>query len=92
MGSISRSRNQQTACHSRAPSRQSSETEHLRRGRLFLPALRHDRITAPCVIDGPINSGSFRAYVEQFLVTTLSSGDVVVMIISAATRARACTP
>ena len=51
----------------------------LRRGRLFLAALRHDRITAPCVIDGPINGTSFRAYVEQFLVPTLSSGDVVVM-------------
>ena len=44
-----------------------------------LAALRHDRITAPCVIDGPINGTSFRAYVEQFLVPTLSSGDVVVM-------------
>ena len=30
--SISRLRNQHTACHSRAPSRQSSETEHFRRG------------------------------------------------------------
>jgi transposase len=37
------------------------------------------RITAPCVIDGPINGASFRAYVEQFLVPTLSPGDVVVM-------------
>jgi hypothetical protein len=27
----------------------------------FLAALRHDRITAPCVIDGPINGTSFRA-------------------------------
>jgi transposase len=45
----------------------------------FLAALRHDRVTAPCVIDGPINSTSFRAYVEQFLVPTLSSRDVVVM-------------
>ena len=30
----------------------------------FLAALRHDRIAAPCVIDGPINGESFRAYVE----------------------------
>jgi hypothetical protein len=37
----------------------------------FLAALRHDRITAPCVIDGPINGTSFRAYVDQFLVPTL---------------------
>ena len=34
----------------------------------FLAALRHDGITAPCVIDGPINGISFLAYVEQFLV------------------------
>jgi transposase len=45
----------------------------------FLAALRHDRITAPCVIDGPINGTSFRAYIEQFLVPSLSPGDVVVM-------------
>lgn len=45
----------------------------------FLAALRHDRIAAPCVIDGPINGASFRAYIEQFLVPTLSPGDVVVM-------------
>lgn len=45
----------------------------------FLAALRHDRIDAPCVLDGPINGESFTAYVEQFLVPTLSPGDVVIM-------------
>src|SRR5262247_864943 len=45
----------------------------------FLAALRCYRIAAPCVIDGPINGVSFRAYIEQFLVPTLKSGDVVVM-------------
>ena len=45
----------------------------------FLAALRHDRIVAPCVIDGPINGESFRAYVEQMLVPTLRPGDIVVM-------------
>lgn len=45
----------------------------------FLAALRADRITAPCVLDGPINGASFRAYVEQCLVPTLQRGDVVVM-------------
>lgn len=45
----------------------------------FLAALRHDRIDAPCVLDGPINGQSFTAYVEQFLVPTLSPGDVVIM-------------
>ena len=45
----------------------------------FLAALRCDRIEAPCVIDGPINGISFRAYVEQFLVPTLNTGDIVIM-------------
>lgn len=45
----------------------------------FLAALRHDRIEAPCVIDGPINGEAFRAYIEQFLVPTLRPGDLVVM-------------
>jgi transposase len=31
------------------------------------------------VIDGPINGASFRAYVEQFLVPTLSRDDVVIL-------------
>jgi len=41
----------------------------------FLAALRHDRIDAPAVIDGPINGQSFLAYVEQFLIPTLKPGD-----------------
>ena len=45
----------------------------------FLAALRHDRIEAPCVIDGPINGESFLAYVEQVLVPTLKHGDIVIM-------------
>ncbi len=45
----------------------------------FLAALRCDRIAAPCVIDGPINGTSFRAYVEQFLAPTLTAGDIVIM-------------
>jgi len=45
----------------------------------FLAALRCDAITAPCVLDGPINGEAFLAYVEQILVPTLKQGDVVVM-------------
>lgn len=45
----------------------------------FLAALRHDRIDAPCVFDGAINGQWFRAWVEQFLVPTLTSGDIVIM-------------
>jgi transposase len=45
----------------------------------FLAALRCDGLTAPCVIDGPINGVSFLAYVEQVLVPILAPGDIVVM-------------
>lgn len=45
----------------------------------FLAALRHDRIDAPAVLDGPINAESFAAYVEQLLVPTLKPGDLVIL-------------
>jgi transposase len=45
----------------------------------FLAALRCDRIEAPCVIDGPINGESFRAYIEQLLLPTLRPGDIVII-------------
>jgi transposase len=45
----------------------------------FLAALRCDRLTAPCVIDGPINGLTFQAYVEQILVPTLRPGDIVII-------------
>ena len=45
----------------------------------FLGALRCDRLTAPCVFDGPINGRCFRAYVEQQLLSVLKPGDIVVM-------------
>jgi transposase len=45
----------------------------------FLGALRCDRLTAPCVFDGPINGESFRAYVAQQLLPVLKQGDIVVM-------------
>ena len=45
----------------------------------FLPALRNDRIDAPCLFDGRINGERFLAYVEQELVPTLRPGDIVVL-------------
>ncbi len=45
----------------------------------FLAALRCNGVSAPCVFDGPINGAKFLAYVEQILVPTLCSGDVVIM-------------
>lgn len=45
----------------------------------FIAALRHDRIDAPWVIDGPINGELFGLYIEKILVPTLSPGDVVIL-------------
>jgi len=45
----------------------------------FLAALRHDRIDAPWVLDGPIDGETFRTYVEKVLVPTLRAGDIVIM-------------
>jgi len=45
----------------------------------FVAALRVGEIAAPCVLDGPMDGESFRAYVEQFVVPILRPGDIVVM-------------
>jgi transposase len=45
----------------------------------FLAALRHDRIDAPWLLEGPIDGESFRLYVEKVLVPTLRPGDIVIM-------------
>ena len=45
----------------------------------FLAALRHDRVEAPWLLDGPINGETFRLYVDKVLVPTLRQGDIVVM-------------
>ncbi len=45
----------------------------------FIGALRLSGLTAPMVLDGPINSDWFQAYVDQVLVPTLAPGDVIIM-------------
>jgi transposase len=45
----------------------------------FLAALRHDRIDAPWLLDGPIDGESFQTYVEQVLVPKLRPGDIVIL-------------
>ena len=45
----------------------------------FLAALRHDRIEAPWLLEGPIDGESFRLYVERVLLPTLRPGDIVIM-------------
>ena len=45
----------------------------------FVAGLRSTALTAPGVIDGPMNGNAFLAYVEQVLVPSLRPGDIVVM-------------
>jgi transposase len=42
-------------------------------------ALRADGLTAPMLLDGPMNGAAFRAYAEEVLAPTLAPGDIVVM-------------
>ena len=45
----------------------------------FVGALRRSGMTAPMVLDGAMHGAAFLAYVEQVLVPTLRSGDIVIM-------------
>ena len=45
----------------------------------FTGALRLSGMTAPMVLDGPMNGDAFEAYVEQVLVPTLRPGEIVIM-------------
>lgn len=44
----------------------------------FIAGLRHDAITAPLVLDGPMNGAAFLAYIQTCLCPTLQPGDIVV--------------
>jgi hypothetical protein len=43
----------------------------------FICGLRHDGVTAPFVLDGPMDGTHFLAYVEQNLAPTLKKGQIV---------------
>lgn len=45
----------------------------------FVAGLRTTGLTAPMVLDGAMNGGAFKAYVEQMLAPSLSPGDIVIM-------------
>jgi len=45
----------------------------------FVAALRHNKMTAPMVIEGAMTGEMFLAYIEQCLVPTLKRNDIVVM-------------
>ena len=44
----------------------------------FVGALRLEGMTAPWVLDGPMNEVPFLVYVQQVLVPTLRPGDIVI--------------
>jgi len=44
----------------------------------FIAALRHDGLTAPMLLDGPIDGAAFLTYVQAVLAPTLHPGDIVV--------------
>lgn len=45
----------------------------------LIAALRHDRLDAPCVIDGPMNRELFELSVKTQLAPTLRPGDVIIL-------------
>ena len=45
----------------------------------FVGVLRLSGMTAPMILDSPMNGAAFLAYVDHVLVPTLRSGDIVVM-------------
>ena len=44
----------------------------------FIAGLRYNEITAPLVLDGPMDGEAFLAYVKTFLCPTLNPGDIVI--------------
>ncbi len=45
----------------------------------FIAGLRHDGMTAPWVLEGPMDGSAFVTYIKTQLAPTLQKGDVVVM-------------
>lgn len=48
------------------------------RTQTFIAGLRVDELTAPWLLDGPMNRAAFEAYIETQLAPTLEPGDVVI--------------
>jgi transposase len=45
----------------------------------FVAGLRHDKMVAPFVVDGPMTRTTFLTYLEQCLRPTLKRGDIVII-------------
>src|ERR1700675_416123 len=55
----------------------------------FVASLRCDKLTAPFVVNAPMNRCIFETYVEKELAPTLAKGDVVIMDNLAAHKSKA---
>jgi transposase len=56
----------------------------------FVAGLRLTGITAPMMLDGPMNDAAFLGYVQQVLMPALRLGDIVIMDNLSPTRAARC--
>ncbi len=45
----------------------------------FIAGLRHDKIIAPWLLNGPMNGNAFLTYIATQLVPCLSAGDIVIV-------------
>ena len=45
----------------------------------FLAALRHDQITAPFLVNGPLDAEVFLVYLQQVLLPCLQAGDTLIL-------------
>ena len=45
----------------------------------FIAGLRHDKIIAPWLLNGPMNGDAFLTYIATQLAPCLSAGDIVIM-------------
>jgi len=59
--------------------RMSSQIQTFTKTAAFAAALHHDGITAPFVLDGPVNGECFKAYAEKVPVPPLSEGGIVLI-------------
>lgn len=45
----------------------------------FLAALRHEQMTAPFLVEGPLDAEVFRVYLQQVLIPCLHPGDTLIL-------------
>ncbi len=48
----------------------------------FIAGLRHDRIVAPWLLNGPMNGDAFLTYIATQLAPCLSAGDIVLLTVT----------